>query len=108
MTLLQARAEERRVRRLHLYDKTRAQVRIALHELIPDEKVVLFGSITRRGTFNDASDIDLALPREPARVSLERLISELGERLGRRVDVLFLPGCRFREKIVREGEVWMT
>ena len=39
-------------------------------------------------------------------MSAERLTSELMERLERPVDVLLLNRCRFREKILREGEVW--
>ncbi len=106
MTLLQKRAAARRERRLRLYDATRSELRAALSELVPAEKVILFGSVTQRGRFNDASDIDLALEREPAQISTFALSSELEERLGRRVDVVLLPGCRFQEKIRREGEVW--
>jgi hypothetical protein len=39
-------------------------------------------------------------------MSAERLTSELMERLERPVDVLLLNRCRFRGKILREGEVW--
>ena len=55
---------------------------------------------------NEASDIDLALESEPAGMSVYQLTSLLAERLGRRVDVVLLPECRFRDRIVREGEKW--
>ncbi|MDQ3117573.1 MAG: nucleotidyltransferase domain-containing protein [Verrucomicrobiota bacterium] len=106
MTLLQKRAAARRERRLSLYEATRAELGEALHAMIPGEPVWLFGSITQPGRFNDASDIDLALEREPAGVSSLALSSELAERLRRRVDVVLLSQCRWKEKILREGELW--
>ncbi|MBA3607065.1 MAG: nucleotidyltransferase domain-containing protein [Chthoniobacterales bacterium] len=106
MTLLQKRAAVRRERRLSLYEATRAELGEALHAMIPGEPVWLFGSITQPGRFNDASDIDLALEREPAGVSSLALSSELAERLRRRVDVVLLSQCRWKEKILREGELW--
>jgi hypothetical protein len=39
-------------------------------------------------------------------MSAERLTSELMERMDRPVDVLLLSRRRFREKILREGEIW--
>lgn len=108
MTLLQERDEARRQRRLQVLAKTRAQLKVALAELIPGQKVILFGSITKPGTFNDRSDIDLALETEPLQINAWRLASELADHMGRRVDVVLLPQCRFREKILREGEVWIA
>lgn len=106
MTLLQKRAAARRERRLSLYQTTRAELGAALHATVPGEPVWLFGSITQPGRFNDASDIDLALEHEPAGLSALALSSELEERLRRRVDVVLLPRCRWKEKILREGERW--
>lgn len=108
MTLLQKRDAARYARRLDLYNTTRQALRDALRELMPGENVILFGSITRRGVFNAASDVDVALQREPAGMTASRVMVELGERLNRRVDVVLLPRCRFKEKIVREGEAWTT
>ena len=68
--------------------------------------MILFGSLTRQGVFNDASDIDLALEAEPAGVSSGRLMSELTERLGRPVDVVLLSACRFSDRIREGGETW--
>ncbi len=68
--------------------------------------MVVFGSLTRPGFFGPASDVDLALFREPAAMSSGVLMCELEERLERRVDVVLLPQCRFRAKIEREGERW--
>ena len=62
--------------------------------------------MTRRGVFHDASDVDLALEREPIGISSGQLMSELTERLGRPVDVILLDRCRLRDWIRREGEVW--
>lgn len=106
MTLLQARDAARRQRRLQVREETRARLRRALADLIPGERVIVFGSLTRPGIFNDASDIDLALERDPVAISRGCLMVELMERLVRRVDVVLLAECRFREKILREGEVW--
>jgi uncharacterized protein len=79
-----------------------------LSELIPGQRVILFGSLTKPGTFNDRSDVDLAVETEPSQMSAERLISELMDRLERPVDVLLLDRCHFREKILREGELWIA
>jgi predicted nucleotidyltransferase len=77
-----------------------------LTELIPGQKVIIFGSLARPGVFNDRSDVDLALESEPEQMSAERLTSELMERLERPVNVVLLDHCRFRDKILRQGEVW--
>ncbi len=106
MTLLQKRDLARQQRRLDVFAETRRRLQSALRELIPGQRVILFGSLTRPGVFNDRSDVDLALETEPVQMSAERLISELMERLDRPVDVLLLDRCSFREKILREGEAW--
>jgi len=106
MTLLQKRDAARRQRRLDVLEETRRRLRLALRELVPGERVIVFGSLTKPGIFNDCSDVDLALETEPSGMSLEKLVSELMERLERRVDVLILGRCRFRDKILREGEPW--
>lgn len=107
-TLLQQRDAARARRRLEVYQETRRRLRDALKELIPGHKVILFGSLTRPGLFNDRSDVDLALESEPAQMSIYRLIAELMERLGRPVDILMLDQCRFQERIRVEGEVWIA
>ncbi len=107
-TLLQQRDAARARRRLQVYEETRGRLKEALRELIPGHKVILFGSVTRAGVFNDRSDVDLALESEPPQMSVYRLIAELMERLGRPVDILMLDQCRFRERIRREGEVWIA
>lgn len=106
MTLLQARDAARRQRRLLVRNQTRERLRRELTELIPGERVIIFGSLVCPGIFHDASDIDLAFEREPAAMSRGCLLVELAERMARRVDVVLLHECRFREKILREGEVW--
>jgi predicted nucleotidyltransferase len=105
MTLLQQRDRARRERRLQVYAETRRALRVALADLVPGHTVIVFGSLTRPGVFNDRSDIDLALDAEPAGGSW-RLASALMERLGRPVDIVLLGKSRFRDKILREGEAW--
>ena len=105
-TLLQQRDAARARRRLEVYQETRQRLKDALRELIPGHKVILFGSLTRPGVFNDRSDVDLALETEPTHMTVYRLIAELMERLDRPVDVLMVDRCRFRDSIRREGEVW--
>ena len=106
MTLLQKRDLARQQRRLEVFSETRRRLQSALKELIPGQRVIVFGSLTKPGVFNDRSDVDLALETEPGQMSAERLVSELMERLERPVDVLLLNRCRFRGKILREGEAW--
>lgn len=108
MTLLQKRDAERQQRRLVLFDETRARLRAVLAEVLPGTRVIVFGSLTKRGVFNDASDIDLALFEEPPGKSIFGLTSEIDERMRRPVDLLFLEKTRLKEKILREGEVWTT
>lgn len=106
MTLLQEMARERNARREQLRRATRRQLQTALAELLPGASVIFFGSLVRSGEFSETSDVDLALTEEPVGISIYQLASLLGERLGRPVDVLLLDECRFRDKILREGETW--
>ncbi len=107
MTLLQARDHARRERRMQVWAETRAGLKAALGDLIPGERVIVFGSLLKPGVFNDRSDVDLALECEPALLSSAQLSMDLSERLSRDVDVVLLSQCRFRDKILREGEVWI-
>ena len=107
-TLLQQRDGVRRRQRLELYESTRLRLRECLAALIPNQRVIVFGSLTQSGRFNDASDVDLALEQEPRGISSGLLMSELSERLGRPVDVVLLDRCRFRDRILKEGEVWSS
>jgi predicted nucleotidyltransferase len=106
MTVLQQMTAERLQNRERLRLKMRRDLRRALGELVPAHKVIVFGSLANRSRFTENSDIDVALESEPAGLSLYQLTSLLAERLGRRVDVVLLPECRFRDKILREGEAW--
>jgi hypothetical protein len=40
-------------------------------------------------------------------MSSYQLTSLLAEHMGRKVDVVLLPETRLRDKILREGEIWM-
>ena len=106
VTLLQQRDSARRQRRLEARTEARRRLRSALAELLPGSRVIVFGSLTRPGVFNDRSDIDVALEQEPPGLGAWGLSGELSERLGRPVDVVVLGKCRFRQKILREGEAW--
>jgi predicted nucleotidyltransferase len=106
MTLLQQRDEARRRRRIEAYRETRERLRAALAELIPGHQVIVFGSLTKPGVFNDRSDVDLALPESADDLDELTLSADLTDRLDRPVDVLRLSRCRFRQKILREGESW--
>lgn len=106
MTLLQKMESDRRKRHELLRQETRKRLQAALRELVPVERVVVFGSLVKSGRFSENSDIDIALEREPAKVTIYQLIAQLSERLGRRVDVVLLSECRFRDRVLREGETW--
>jgi len=68
--------------------------------------VRVFGSIVR-GEADERSDIDLLVEMEPGRTLLDhaRLLLELEELLGRRVDVVSDRGIkpRIRERVLREA-----
>lgn len=108
MTLLQKRDAERQQARLVLFDRTREELRTVLREVLPASRVVVYGSLTKRGVFNAASDIDLALYEEPAEKNIFGLMAEIDGRMRRPVDIVILSQTRLREKILREGEVWTT
>ncbi|MDH7501881.1 MAG: nucleotidyltransferase domain-containing protein [Verrucomicrobiota bacterium] len=106
MTLLQRMEFDRKQRRERLRLDVRQQLQAALQKLLPAQRVIVFGSLTKPGRFCEASDVDLALESEPGELSVCQLTSMLAETLGRPVDVVLLPECRFRDKILREGESW--
>jgi predicted nucleotidyltransferase len=105
-TLLQSATLRRQRQRERLRLAVRAELHAALRDLLPRTPVMIFGSLVKPGRFHEHSDVDLALETEPLGMSALQLSSLLGERLGRRVDVVLLPDCRFRDRIRREGESW--
>jgi predicted nucleotidyltransferase len=106
MTVLQEMEAERLQNRERLRLEMRRELHTALGELVSAGKVIVFGSLAKPGRFTENSDIDVAFESEPAGLSRYQMTSLLAERLGRRVDVVLLPECRFRDKILREGEAW--
>jgi predicted nucleotidyltransferase len=106
MTLLQQIDSERSLRREALRDKTRRRLRRALKDLLPGQRVIVFGSLSKPGKFSETSDVDIAIDHEPANASIYQLTSLLAEKLGRPVDVVLLGDCRLRDRILREGETW--
>ncbi len=108
VTLLQQRDHQRHEARLLLWEETRRSLAVALRELLPGTRVWLYGSLTRRGVFNPASDVDLALTEEPCGKTIWRLQAELEDSLRRPIDLVLLYETRLRDKILREGEEWMT
>ena len=108
LELLKKRDERRWQYREELRREVRQRLKQALHELVPGEKILLFGSITRAHAFHERSDVDIAFIEEPKKHSLYRLQAQLEEMTRHQVDLIILSECRFREKIEREGEAWMT
>jgi predicted nucleotidyltransferase len=106
MTLLKQLNIERAARREELRRQVRQGLRHALAQLRVADRVIVFGSLTKPGHFTEVSDIDLALEGEPAGMTIYQLTALLAEQMGRPVDVVVLSECRFRNRIVREGEVW--
>ena len=106
MTLLQQIESDRRLRREALRDETRLALRKVLPEFLPGQRVIVFGSLSKSGKFRETSDVDIAIDQEPDNLSIYQLTSLLAEKLGRSVDVVLLGECRFRERILREGETW--
>lgn len=107
MTLLEQMTRARYETRERERHETRQLLREVLPRLLPGKRVFVFGSLTRPGRFTSESDIDLAIESEVEGMTIFQLISLLGEEMGRRVDVTLLDECRFRDKILREGELWM-
>jgi len=106
MTLLERMQHERLQKREEDRQRTRETLREVLRRIIPNQRVFVHGSLTKPGKFSEHSDIDLALESEPRGMTIYQLVSLLSEEMGRRVDVLLLEECRFRDKIIKEGEVW--
>jgi predicted nucleotidyltransferase len=107
VTTLQLINQERLKRREELRTRTRERLRSALNNLLPGQEVIVFGSLTRPGKFQEESDVDIAVEGIPPNLSLYGLTALLAEEVGRPVDVILLPECRFREKIINQGETWM-
>ena len=107
MTQLQQRNSDRAERNEALCLQVRERLRIVLRQLLPVDQVVIFGSLTKPHRFTDTSDIDIALETEPAETNLYQLTALLAEEMGRPVDIILLSECRFRDRIAREGEIWM-
>ena len=100
--LEQQKAREREDSRL----ATLARLRTATSEHLAGLQCVVFGSVLKPGNFRKNSDVDIALFDEPAGTSIFSLHSRLEEAIGRNVDLVMLPECRLKEKILREGEIW--
>ena len=86
--------------------KTASALKIAMNDLLPGLRYMVFGSLVQPRRFHRRSDVDVALFAEVPGWPDYRLLATLESRLGRPVDVVLLPDCRFREKILREGELW--
>ena len=108
VTRLQQLNAERLAQREALRATVRQQLRTALANLESVGKVIVFGSLVRCGVFHEDSDVDVAFEALPPGWSLYGLTAWLAEQLGRPVDVILLPECRFRGAIEREGEAWTS
>ncbi len=83
-------------------------LRSALRDILPGERVYVFGSALLPGRFGPDSDLDVALEREPRGQSMYAIASRLMEAVGRPVDVVLLGESRLSAKILQEGEAWTT
>ena len=104
--LLQDRERAQARAREALRLEVRALLRQALAALVPRERVLVFGSLTKQGAFRHGSDVDIAFERVPAAWSPYELASRIEEVVKRPVDLLELSTCRFEETLRREGEWW--
>lgn len=106
-SLLQQRDAARKATRLSEWHQAREQLKTCLKRHLPGQKIWVFGSILKESIFNAASDIDLAIDTLPAGMSIYTLTALLDEDMKRRVDVVYLPESRLRNKIISEGESWI-
>ncbi len=88
-------------------EHARQCLRLALGRVQGLNKAVVFGSLVRADAFHSRSDIDVAIEQEPPGQTCYQLAALLEEELGRPVDVVLLGETRLRDKIIREGELWM-
>lgn len=107
LALLQQREVTRRAARLHEWRQAREQLKACLNRHLPAQRVWVFGSLLEPGRFNAASDIDIAIDTLPAGMSIYTLTALLDEEMNRRVDVVYLPESRLRNKIISQGEQWI-
>src|SRR5262245_20857434 len=105
--LLEKIKQRRWEHREELRQQVRQRLKEALEQLAPGEQIFLFGSVTRPYAFHDRSDVDIAFVEEPKQ-SRYRLQAKLEEIIHHSVDLIVLSECRFRKKIEREGEAWMS
>ena len=108
MTLLLEFQRERDQQREQLRRETREKLERALQEVLPGQVVFVFGSLVKRGAFHAQSDVDLAVFELPGRASEFAVHGMLEERIGRPVDLLLLAEHRLKDKIQREGELWIV
>jgi predicted nucleotidyltransferase len=108
MHLLEQVEKERMKRREELRADMRGRLREALERFAPGEQVLVFGSITRQRAFHDRSDVDIAFIDEPKAFSRYQMQARLEEHMGRPVDLVILSECRFKDKILHEGELWTS
>ena len=99
---------ERDHQRERLRQETREKLDRALREVFPGQVVFVFGSLVKHGAFHGNSDVDLAVFELPTNVSEFAVHGMLEERIGRSVDLIFLPEHRLKDKIQREGELWIV
>ncbi len=86
---------------------TLERLRTALHELLPETSVWVYGSLLVPGKFSEDSDVDVALECDPADVSLYVLQSLLSGRVGCEVDICVLDESRLKTKIQQTGQRWI-
>ena len=71
------------------------------------DEIFVFGSVARKGTFHDRSDVDIGIEGlDP--LQHYAFVGELSGLLERDVDVVLLEECGFAERIKEKGLKWPT
>lgn len=71
------------------------------------DEIFIFGSVARKGTFHDRSDVDIGIEGlDP--LQHYAFVGELSGLLERDVDVVLLEECGFAERIKEKGLKWPT
>ena len=85
----------------------RERLAAAVQDLLPKaSRLWVYGSLIKPGRFREWSDVDVALDRDPPRMSIHLLASLLSERCRRHVDLCLIGETRLAAAIRAGGESW--
>ena len=88
-------------KRMDLLQKSIDEIKIYF-QLIELDELYITGSILIQNKFNNISDIDIAVKGLSTNLYF-KAISELEEKLSRKVEIIELENCSFAEKIRKTG-----